>query len=92
MDFKEWEKKEEKRKANLREKYPNKKIKNIDIAHLRKIGYAIGLGSTLTKREFIDKIISMQDDTNPIIGIDADGNYGLFRDVELLKYIIKGMK
>ena len=92
MDYKEWQKEQEERKAYLKEKYPNKKIKNIDIVHLRKIGYAIGLGSTWTKREFIDQIISIQDDTNPIIGIDADGNYGLFRDVELLKYIIKGMK
>lgn len=76
-------------KAYLKHFYPNHKIQNIDIAHLRKIAYAIGIGTRYGKRELIDMIYSMQDDSNPIIGVDCDGNYGIFEDVKLMKYIVR---
>lgn len=83
----DYQKHKEERKAYLNRMYPNNKIQGIDIAHLRKVGYLVGLGSTKTKKEFIDSIISMQNTNNPIIGIDYKGNYMFNKDVKLIDYL-----
>lgn len=82
------ERQSQRRKA-LNKVYPNSKIQGINIEHLRKIGYAIGLGSTDTKKEFIDKIMFKQHKNNPIIIKDENGNFSLNKDVNLLYYILK---
>jgi hypothetical protein len=85
--YSEYKARKEKRKAYLNKNYPNKLIQNIDIEHLRKIGYAIGLGSTDTKKEFIDRIIQKQSSGNPIIVRNSNGEFLLNREVDLLYYI-----
>ena len=77
-----------KRKKYLNEQYPNNKIQSIDIQHLRKIGYAIGMGSTESKKEYIDRIIKMQAKENPIIKCGENGIYYINIRCILIGYII----
>lgn len=84
-----WEQRRKERREYLNAQYPNRLIQKIDIEHLRKIGYAIGIGSTYTKKEFIDRMIERQiGRNNPIIIRNSDGEYLLNREVDLLDYIV----
>jgi len=76
------------RRRYLNQTYPNKAIKQLKIDDLRHIGYAIGLGSTDTKKEYIDKILHLQVDDNPIIKRSDDGIYYLNIRCMLLGYIL----
>lgn len=93
MDVKDamalWEQRARERRRYLSDKYPNRLIQKINIEHLRRIGYAIGIGTTHGKKEFIDQMIQMQvGRNNPIIIRNGDGEYLLHREVDLLDYII----
>jgi hypothetical protein len=84
-----WDREKKERRKLLSKRYPNKLIQKIDVEHLRKIGYAIGIGSTDTKREFIDKIIQTQVNYNAIIIKNDNGEFILNREADLLYYIIE---
>lgn len=85
----EFNNQQEERKQYLNKVYPKNKIQNIHIVQLRKIGYAVGLGSTLSKKDFIDRLITMQNEDNPIIIEDDERKYIINHDVKLLEYIGK---
>lgn len=93
VSYKEWieEQKEEKRQQRLR--FPVKTIKNIDMNHIRKVGYAVGIGSVGNKRDMIESLISLQNKPqhrgNPIICVDYNGVYYLNSTVNLMQYIMK---
>jgi hypothetical protein len=82
-----WNKRKKEKREYLNQQYPNKSIQEISIEDLKKIGYAIGIGSTLTKKEFIDKIIEKQDYDNPIIQKRSNGELVLNDNVKLMSYI-----
>jgi uncharacterized protein YjdB len=83
----QWRRGREERKKYLNEQYPNSAIKGINIEDLKKIGYAIGIGSNHTKKEFIDKIIMMQEYDNPIIQKNNGDELLLNDNVKLMAYI-----
>lgn len=89
-----WYEKRQKRMAEkrkyLNDKYPNNLIQKLDIESLRKIGYAIGIGSTDTKKVLIDRIMQKQSELNPIIKKDKhiNGEFYFNYNVRLMEYIV----
>lgn len=89
FDMKSWEERRRERKAYLNEMFPTSSIKGIDTDHLKKLGYALGIGSNETKRELLDRMVERQDMNNPIILLGADDNYYINKDLKIMGYMEK---
>ena len=76
------------RRRYLNQTYPRKLINQLELSELQRIGYVLGLGMTDNKKEYVDKILRLQKDENPIIQLSDDGKYQWNTRCMLMEYLL----
>ena len=76
------------RRRYLNQTYPHKLINQLELSELQRIGYVLGLGMTDNKKEYVDKILRLQKDENPIIQRSDDGKYQWNTRCMLMDYLL----